>query len=451
HTRCWERRNGCDRADCSAQSETNTPCWQLDDASIKSRVFEPRFPPQLDQCRSCEIYLQSFNEHPIRRMVVDLDMIRNVLKNSWDWIRRSRSLRMNLIRNSFDAIIACNKDDVITLFNREAQKLFGYEESEVLGLKKWHEVLPVSLSGDMCRPVNREQSEGLNGFFRKELTAFHKNSAEIPIRASGIVLKEQDDEQGKVFFIQDMREINHLREGLIRSERLAATGQTVAGISHSIRNILDGLRGGIYIYNRGKNKGDTQQVDRGWQMVERNIAYISELVNDLLNFSKDRELRMEPCDPQDLLAHVMETVNRKASEKEIRVTHEISAIDNEIMVDPHAMHQCLTNLLSNAIDAIPHGRNGEVSLTLNNHEDHLRISVTDNGIGMKPEVRRKVLQGMFSTKGSKGTGLGVLVAQKIALEHGGDLLVESTEGRGSTFTVRIPSIRPERKPSSIRI
>jgi two-component system sporulation sensor kinase B len=107
-------------------------------------------------------------------------------------------------------------------------------------------------------------------------------------------------------------------------------------------------------------------------------------------------------------------------------------------LDRGAFHQCLGNLLCNAADAIPSGRGGTITVGVALAEGQARFSVSDDGVGMSPDTLAHALGGMYSTKGSKGTGLGLLVVQKIVAEHMGTLTVDSEAGRGTTWHVAIP-------------
>jgi|GEM_PF-2797761 len=436
-TRCSGSGNGCPIRDCAAPEDASKPCWAIDTESIRSRVFEPRFPPQLDRCRSCAVFLAGNNDH-LARTARNVDLIRHVLHSSWQWIRQSRSLRVNLIRNSFDGIIASNPDDVVTIFNHQAHSILGYDETEVVGIRKWQDLLPPRLSRDLYSPLDRDSTAGLFGFFRKEFTITTKRGNSIPVRASGVRLREGETDLGKVFFLQDMREIDRLRAGLIQAERLAATGQAVASISHSIRNILGAVNGGLHIFRLGRTEKSEADIECGWEMVERNTAIISELVKDLLNFAKERKLEFEECDPVGFLGHVASAMKPKAKERNVKIIVDADRAVETILIDPYALNQCLGNLLSNAIDAIPPADPGEVRLSLSKNHGQIIFTVTDNGSGMSPAIRKKIMKGMFSTKGSKGTGLGLVVAQKIVNEHKGQLHVESRENEGSTFTVCLP-------------
>jgi two-component system sporulation sensor kinase B len=120
-----------------------------------------------------------------------------------------------------------------------------------------------------------------------------------------------------------------------------------------------------------------------------------------------------------------------------------------VILDVHAFRQCLGNLIRNALEAIPPDRTGTVRVGYETEGDRSVFTVTDDGVGMSRETIEKVRGGMYSTKGSKGTGLGLLVIQKIVTEHRGTVTIRSEEGQGSTFRIEIPAdgAAPPRGPA----
>ncbi len=227
---------------------------------------------------------------------------------------------------------------------------------------------------------------------------------------------------------------------LLRSERLAATGETVAMVSHSIRNILDGLMGGAYVYRRGRRVGDEQLRATGWDMVERNLGAISELVMNLLEFSKTRQPFLEPCDPARLVGEVVQLHRERAEAARVDLTARCDDGVGPVYLDVHAIFHSLVNLVTNALDALPPDRAGRIEMTATREGEGLAFSVSDNGIGMSPEVQAKLFKGMFSTKGSKGTGLGLLSVQKAVREHGGRIEVASAQGEGTSIRISLPLV-----------
>ena len=229
----------------------------------------------------------------------------------------------------------------------------------------------------------------------------------------------------------------------MNSERLAAIGQTVARLAHYIKNILTGLKGGTYIVNIGLDKNDTDKLRTGWSMVQRNIGRVSYLVMDLLTYSKEREPDYQNCFPNDIAEDVCELMETKATQNQIALIRDFDPAIGELCMDPDAIHRCLLNFVSNAIDAclfdLGLEKKWQVLVKTEFADDSaVTFKVSDNGVGMTDEVKEKLFAAFFSTKGGKGTGLGLLVTQKLVHEHGGKIDVTSEPGKGSTFTMILP-------------
>lgn len=434
--KCWEIKN-CGRNDCAAYKNTLVQCWYVDGTPCEG--YESRFPQKLMGCRTCEVYRQ----HKGDEIVQLYDSFRHmtyVLHTSKDEMERSDRFQRSLIRNSFDGIIATDATGTVRIFNRIAQNLTGFTEEEVAGKMAWDELFISKLSRDLQQPLFQNGSGIIFGFYRQEKILRCKDGSTVDVRASGITLREENRRVGMVFFFQDLREVKRLREELIQKERLAATGQTVASISHSIKNILDGLRGGAYIHNRGLRINDPVVSKEGWAMVEKNIDHISALVADLLNYALDRKPDLEKIDPNELVIDVAETLKSKAESQgtvlEVYPNKDVSSW----MLDSYAIHQLLMNLVTNALDATA-GIDGSwvrVSLHLSKI-DQLEVRVQDNGPGIPPNLIDNLFVSMVSTKGSKGSGLGLLVVYKIATEHSGTVAVDTEMAPGATFRVFFPS------------
>ena len=238
-------------------------------------------------------------------------------------------------------------------------------------------------------------------------------------------------------------EIKRLEQELIKSERLAAIGQTVASIAHYIKNILFGLKGGIYLVNVTPHEDKTDSVQTGREMLERNIGRMSDLVLDLLEYSKDSEPEYESCFPNEIAHEVCDLMESRAKECDVEIIHDLDLSLGEVVLDRKGIHRCLLNLVSNAIDAClfdsSKRKKWVVELrTMLDNDGEVKFEVTDNGCGMDQEVKEKLFTSFFTTKEGRGTGLGLLITQKIVQEHGGTITIESEAGKGSTFTIRLP-------------
>ena len=227
---------------------------------------------------------------------------------------------------------------------------------------------------------------------------------------------------------------------MVQSERLAAVGQTIATLSHHIKNILQGIRGGSYLVDMGLENDDLAVVRKGWDIVNRNQNKISSLVMDMLSFSKEREPDPVPSDLVALVTDIVETVQQRADEIGAAIEWAPPADVPQLLFDPEALSRAILNVVTNAIDAVEGRRGATVSIRVecDTAAERVRVTVDDNGEGMTPETIAEIFNLFVSTKGSRGTGLGLTVSRKIMREHGGDIRVASQPGEGSTFVLEFP-------------
>ncbi len=228
---------------------------------------------------------------------------------------------------------------------------------------------------------------------------------------------------------------------MVQSERLAAIGQTIATVSHHIKNILQGIRGGSYLVDMGLENGDLAVLRKGWDIVSRNQNKISSLVMDMLSFGKEREPEPVPSDLSALVSEVVETVQQRADELAATVRWEPSPALPAILFDPEGISRAVLNVLTNALDAVEGRPDPTVTIRaeIDQETRTSRITVMDNGAGMSAETLGKIFNVFVSTKGSRGTGLGLAVSRKILQEHGGDIQATSRLGEGSTFVMEFPA------------
>ena len=231
---------------------------------------------------------------------------------------------------------------------------------------------------------------------------------------------------------------------MVQAERLAAIGQTIAMLSHHIKNILQGIRGGSYLIEEGLKQESTDLIGKGWKIVEKNQERISSLVLDMLTFSKEREPDMMPADLNEIAADVVELMEVRAKEAGVKLQWVPDVKMPELTFDPEAMHRAILNVVTNAIDACEQAADPcvVVSTHMVGQQKMATVDVRDNGPGITPEQIKKIFALFESAKGARGTGLGLTVSQKILHEHGGDIVVESTPGQGCLFSLQLPVILP---------
>ncbi len=230
---------------------------------------------------------------------------------------------------------------------------------------------------------------------------------------------------------------------LVEAERLAAVGQTVAGLAHAIKNITGGLTGGTFVLDKGFQLNNEKYLRQGWDLLKGNVGRLKSMALDLLNYAKDREPDYHLCDPNRPAREVIDLMIPRARENDVSL--EIESDENlpKVWLDPEGIHRCLLNLVTNAIDACINvdctQRHGKVVLRILKTESWaVEFQVVDNGCGMDEETKEKIFQRFFSTKGSRGTGLGLMITKKIIDEHQGAIEFDSEKGKGTRFVIKLP-------------
>jgi PAS domain S-box-containing protein len=363
-------------------------------------------------------------------------------------VRRKSNFQSKLITSSYEGIVATDKNMDVVIYNPGAEAIFGFPVSDVIEKMNLLELLPQNIAHlfETVMEADDEKKE----IPWQETTIMNRGGEAIPVRISGSTLHEKGRKMGSVTFFQDLREVKRLERELLKAERLAAIGQTVAGLSHGLKNILHGLKGGSYLVDLGIKKDDTEKLKSGWDMIKRNIGRTSEMVLDLLTYSKEREPEFEDSFPNDIAKDVCDLMYQRAQENRVNIVKDFDPSLGKASLDPRTLHTALLNLMTNAIDAclfdIDTNKNWQVILKTDHEtENSIRFDVTDNGAGMNAEVKEKLFTSFFSTKGHRGTGLGLMVTRKLIEEQGGEISVTSEPSVGTTFTIRLPYRAPERE------
>ncbi|MCP4172983.1 MAG: FHA domain-containing protein [Fuerstiella sp.] len=239
-------------------------------------------------------------------------------------------------------------------------------------------------------------------------------------------------------------ESRRFHDALLKAERFAAMGQTIAVLSHHIKNILQGVRGGGYLIQMGLDQSKDDVVRQGWGIVERNQNRIYDLVMDMLSFTKDRVPDLQSGNVNRICEEVTELAMTPATEYgvtfEFRPEPELplAAFDHE------GIHRSVLNVALNAIDAVAESEDARVVLqtSYDKVNDVMLVAVTDNGPGIPEDHRATVFNLFESSKGERGTGIGLPVSRKIIREHGGRIRIEGGPGEGTRFVLSWPRGRP---------
>ena len=370
-------------------------------------------------------------EHVIE-MATDVTPIRE-LENK---LQEAHDFYESLIHNAATGILATDNSGHTRVMNPAARELLGWKGNRPPGENRLRQMLP---------PQFFEKWPGRTGLVQIAETAVQTNEGDkVPVRFSGIGLQSGGTSLGQAAFLEDLREIKRLEQEKLEAERLGAVGQTVAGLAHTIKNMLMGLEGGMYMVDTGLRRGDAERIVKGWEVLHRNFEKTTTLVKDFLSFAKGRLPDLESTDPNQLARSIVELYRETAKRQDVELVFEGDEGIGYAPLDPRGIETALTNLISNGIDAVvmrDERTSGRVVLRTRDEDDTLVFEVCDNGCGMDWEVKGKIFTTFFTTKGGKGTGLGLLTTRKIVQEHGGRIDVRSAPGEGTTFQVRLPRKR----------
>jgi len=233
-----------------------------------------------------------------------------------------------------------------------------------------------------------------------------------------------------------------LRQRQLESERIATIGRTVLGIGHYIKNLNTIIHVGQKLMDDAIRNRTWEPVEAAWGTIRRGTDRITNLALDLLDFARPKEPKREPTDLNELIRAALEAVRLSADHFLIEVRF-VPGDEARVPVDQSQANRGLLNLLTNAVDAMPEGGTLTVATRVAEQAEpkpgrYFLVTVSDTGSGIPDDILQKIFQPMFSTKGSRGTGIGLAVTRKIMEEHGGRITVETSLGRGVSFTLHFP-------------
>ncbi len=343
-------------------------------------------------------------------------------------------------RNKLKSIIECMHEGVVfvdstnqtTLFNKAAQQI-QQEQSDL--------EINIDLqfgSAHTLDQISQDFADGDDAIERKDQQIGEKHLE----NTYAAVRDDEDNYLGTVLVSRDVTDRKRMEQQLIFSEKMAAIGELAAGVAHEINNPLDGLLNCILRIKRNpKNVSQTQEY---LDLMEEAIRRIEATIGKLLDFSRSHELTLTAINLNDVVHETIGLIEYGASEKGIQIEKDFQDKIALIHGDKHLLEQVILNLTLNAITAMPDGgtlrfETGEIILDALLAQPSVYIKVIDTGIGISKSVQDRIFDPFYTTQiTQKGTGLGLSVSDRIVRQHQGVIEVESEEGNGSTFTVKLP-------------
>ncbi len=391
-----------------------------------------------------------FDEHGKLTHVVEVSREVTAFKQLVQLSDQQQRLFQELIEAASDFVSIKDNKGHYMVMNPAFAAFFGKEPRDFMG-RRDEEVLPGEVA-DTLEQNDAQVRETKSHLCQTERLVLD-DKEHILLSTRFPLWNHEHQMNGLCQISRDVTEERKLHEELVKAERLAAVGNAVGGLAHDIKNILNGFEGGQYVLDFGLDVEDMDEIRKGKRMIERNIQRVSAMIRNMLAYSKDRTPVMEAHAPDALLQELAEQMRPTVEEHGIEFACDTEDSPRSIHMDNMMVYRVLMNLLSNAVDAC-NEKSYDSDEEEGGEEENPRIEIkgrfvdesktyvitlTDNGIGMTDAVKKRIFQGFFSTKGSRGTGFGMPVSVKLLQEMGGSLSLDSKYGKGTTFTVTLPA------------
>jgi two-component system cell cycle sensor histidine kinase/response regulator CckA len=345
--------------------------------------------------------------------------------------RREEHYR-SLIENSMDLISILNLDGTIRYVSPSHERMLGYPLDELVGKNVLSLVHPLDKAHVQMALVNGNNGRPV------ECRVRHSDGSWRVLESFSRDLSHVKGVNGMVLNARDITERKRLEEQLHHSQRLEAVGRLAGGVAHDFNNLLMVITGYSHMLLDAMHSSDPARQDL--EQVVKASERATDLTRQLLAFSRRQGVRAALVNLNDLVQE-MDRMLRRVLGEDIELIIRLAPELKTVRADPGQIEQVILNMVVNARDAMPSG--GQLLIeTANNRQpnrDCVTISISDTGVGMDSQVLSRVFEPFFTTK-EHGTGLGLATSYGIIKENGGDLRVDSTPGKGTTFHIELPVI-----------
>ncbi|MFA5367830.1 MAG: PAS domain S-box protein, partial [Dehalococcoidia bacterium] len=369
-------------------------------------------------------------------------------KKAEEALRESEELSRSMLDNAAIGIYLLQNRKFIYV-NPTFEKIIGYSSEELVGQEAINYVHPDDRDIVRTKAVENIQGASVQPY---EFRALRKDGRQIwvmervtPVRYKGrravlaSFMETTEHKKAEVELERAYEELKTAHERMVQSEKLRAMGEMASGIAHDFNNMLAVILGRTQLVI---DDVKDDKVKKGIQIIEQAALDAAKTVKRLQDFARIRvEHPFEPLDVNEVVEGVLRMVESRRVELEqtkgiaIKVTQELAKV-GKVSGDAAELREALLNILFNALDAMPSG--GKLTVASEQDEEWVQITIRDRGIGIPDKVKSKVFQPFFTTKASKGSGLGLSVTYGIIARHGGMIKFDSEVGKGTTFYIRLP-------------
>ncbi|MCQ6273376.1 PAS domain S-box protein [Bacillus sp. V3B] len=326
-------------------------------------------------------------------------------------------------------IIKLSLDGLITYITRNAEVIIGYEPEELIGTH----IREIMHQDDYKRIENEYNN------YKEEIRKFSyrmkkKDGNNLWVENTTTFMNDSHDHVEKeiicIIYVSDRVEAENI---IVESEKLKVAGQLAAGIAHEIKNPLTSLKGFIQLM-----KAEDIPTKKYLEIMEDEIHRLDVISNELLVLAKPHKNRVDVDNLTRIVEEVIFLLEAEAMKKSIQIVSIVDEEDLLILCDMHKVKQVLINIVKNAIESME--KSGVITIQVSAYENDAQVSVTDQGCGIPDEYLDQIGKPFFSTK-ETGNGLGLMICQKIISEHGGEMVVKTASGEGTTFTIQLPLVK----------
>ena len=383
---------------------------------------------------SIMVQLRDITEH--KTLEAELQRYNEVLEEKVS--ERTRQIEQaklyieSLLENANDVIYTLDVDLRFTYVNGKVDA-WGYRKEDLIG-KPYLSLLSKRYRG---RYLKETLDLGTKQVYEVEVVSREGELRSVLVSVAPL-LNDEGVYTGVLGIARDITERKHLERQVQNSERLASIGKLAAGVAHEINNPLGGILNCLYNIRKGTLTPERSQ--EYLHFMEDGLRRVQRIVRQLLDFSQQREPELAMTDLHQILDRVLVLTEHVFLVKHATLSKVYDETLPMVMVDAHMIEQVIMNLVLNAVQALKEG--GQVTLRTRKQEEGYEIDVEDTGCGIPQEIRPHIFDPFFTTKGTgEGTGLGLSVSLGIVQRHAGEMLVDSEEGKGTRFTIRLPLLR----------
>lgn len=314
-----------------------------------------------------------------------------------------------------------------------ANQLYVEHFGDRIGATSW-EIYTGASRGEKRCPVGRTVQTGIGQRSREVVK--YRSGVETPVIVHTAPVKDREGDIKLVIEVSaDVAEVKQLQD------HLSALGLKISMISHNIKGLITGLDGAMYMIDSGFSKENLTKIQEGWDAAKLMLNRIRSLVLDILFFAKERDLQWEKVNALNFVEDIANSVSNRIQENQIELIRDFDPTIGQLKIDPGVIRTAVINMLDNAIDACVQERSKKtkkIIFSVGQDAHVIFFDISDNGIGMDAETKAKLFTLFFSSKGAKGTGLGLYIARNMIEQHGGTIEVESAKKKGSRFRISLP-------------